>query len=133
MPSLPFFFAGVADHRGVVHITRNVLVGPFRIKIARFELRTQDGCNNRLHYLRVRANEDEIFSGEMHDCARLLIHSDFTWRGMLASTSWQTDSRPPSRLPATALWSFTLPSFEGEGPSCPKPSSLCPSPNRAAA
>ena len=83
MPSLPFFFAGVADHRGVVHITRNVSVGPFRIKIARFELRTQDGCNNRLHYLRVRVNEDEIFSGEMHDCARLLIHSDSTWRGML--------------------------------------------------
>lgn len=83
MPSLPFSFDGVADHDGVVHVTRNVPVGPIRIKITKFELRTNAGCNKRIHDLRVLVNNDEIFSGKMHDCADLLINSNHAWRGTL--------------------------------------------------
>ena len=44
MPSLPFSFDGIADRDGVVHVTRNVPVGPLRIKITKFELRTNAGA-----------------------------------------------------------------------------------------
>ena len=83
MPSLPFSFDGVADRSGVVHVTRNVPVGPLRIKISNFELRTKNGCNNRTHDLRVLVNDDEIYRGEMHDCADLIINSEQSWRGTL--------------------------------------------------
>lgn len=83
MPSLPFSFDGVADSNGVVHVTRNVPVGPLRIKITSFELRTNNGCNNRTHDLRVLVNDDEIYHGQMHDCADLIIDSGHSWRGML--------------------------------------------------
>ncbi len=67
----------------IVQSTRNVPVGPLRIKITNFELRTNNGCNNRTHDLRVLVNDDEIYRGEMHDCADLTINSNHSWRGTL--------------------------------------------------
>jgi hypothetical protein len=83
MTSLPFSFDGVADANGVVRVTRRVPVGPMRIKITHFLLRTKNGCNSRTHNLRVLVNSDEIYQGEMHDCANLTIDSARSWRGVL--------------------------------------------------
>ncbi len=83
MTSLPFSFDGVADASGVVRITRRVPVGPVRIQITHFSLRTHNGCNSRSHNLRVLVNSDEIYQGEMHDCADLTINSARSWRGVL--------------------------------------------------
>ena len=43
MPHLPFDFSGVADAQGHVNITRSVPIGPLRIRITNFTLRTQSG------------------------------------------------------------------------------------------
>jgi hypothetical protein len=83
MSSLPFSFDGVADAGGVIHVTRRVPVGPLRIKITHFWLRTNNGCNSRIHKLRVLVNSDAIYQGEMHDCADLIINSERSWRGVL--------------------------------------------------
>ncbi|MFN3980724.1 MAG: hypothetical protein ACK4SA_10110 [Caldilinea sp.] len=83
MTSLPFSFDGVADTNGVVRVTRRVPVGPMRIQITHFSLRTNNGCNSRIHNLRVLVNSDEIYRGEMHDCADLTINSTRSWRGVL--------------------------------------------------
>ncbi|HAJ36827.1 MAG TPA: hypothetical protein DCL15_14180 [Chloroflexi bacterium] len=83
MTSLPFSFDGVADASGVVRVTRRVPVGPMRIQITHFSLRTHNGCNSRIHNLRVLVNSDEIYRGEMHDCADLTISSSRAWRGVL--------------------------------------------------
>lgn len=83
MTSLPFSFDGIADAQGVVRVTRRVPVGPMRIKITHFSLRTNNGCNSRIHSLRVLVNSDEIYRGEMHDCADLFINSNHSWRGVL--------------------------------------------------
>jgi hypothetical protein len=83
MTSLPFSFDGVADASGVVRVTRRVPVGPMRIQITHFSLRTHNGCNSRTHNLRVLVNSDEIYRGEMHDCADLTIGSPRSWRGVL--------------------------------------------------
>jgi len=83
MTSLPFSFDGVADANGVIHIARRVPVGPLRIRITHFSLRTNNGCNSRTHNLRVLVNNNEIYHGEMHDCADLTINSDRSWRGVL--------------------------------------------------
>lgn len=83
MTSLPFSFDGVADADGVVRVLRRVPVGPMRIKITHFSLRTNNGCNSRTHNLRVLVNSDEIYRGDMHDCADLVINSNHAWRGVL--------------------------------------------------
>ncbi|MFO7634116.1 MAG: hypothetical protein R6W76_16335 [Caldilinea sp.] len=83
MTSLPFSFDGVADANGIIHVTRRVPVGPMRITITHFALRTNNGCNSRIHNLRVLVNSDPIYRGEMHDCADLTINSNHSWRGVL--------------------------------------------------
>lgn len=83
MPSLPFTFDGTADANGTIHITRSVPAGPMRIKITHFSLRTNNGCNSRTHQLSVQVNGDNIYRGEMHDCAELTIDSNHAWRGVL--------------------------------------------------
>jgi len=83
MPSLPFDFAGVADAQGHVNVTRAVPVGPLRIRITTFTLRTHSGCRNRAHQLKVHMNGDAIFHGPMHDCLNLTLRSDRSWRGVL--------------------------------------------------
>lgn len=83
MPSLPFSFDGIADPNGVIHVTRTVPAGPLRIKITHFSLRTNNGCNSRVHKLHIKVNGDDIFHGEMHDCADLTINSNRAWRGAL--------------------------------------------------
>lgn len=83
MTSLPFSFDGVANPDGIIHVTRRVPVGPLRITITHFSLRTNNGCNSRTHNLQVLVNRDSIYRGEMHDCANLTIRSNQTWRGVL--------------------------------------------------
>lgn len=83
MTRLPFSFEGVADAKGIVHVTRSVPVGPLRIQITHFSLRTSNGCNSRTHNLRVQVNGVSIYHGVMHDCADLTIDSNRSWRGVL--------------------------------------------------
>lgn len=82
--SLPFSFEGVADTQGVIQITRRVPVGPLRIQLTRFSLRTHNGCNSRTHTLSVQVNGVSVYQGVMRDCVDLTIHSDRSWRGVLS-------------------------------------------------
>jgi hypothetical protein len=83
MPNLPFDFTGVADAQGHVNITRSVPIGPLRIRITKFAVRTQSGCRNRKHHLKVHINGDAIFHGMMQDCHPLVLHSDRAWQGVI--------------------------------------------------
>ena len=83
MPTLPFDFAGAANSSGVVTITKAIPVGPVRIAITRFTLRTYNGCHDRTHHLTVRVNSDTIFQGAMHDCRNLTLESNQSWRGVM--------------------------------------------------
>ncbi len=83
MPSLSFSFTGVADPNGVIHIKRDVPVGPIRIKITQFSLRTSNGCDSRIHDLNIYINDNELYRGTIHDCAELTIQSRQSWRGVL--------------------------------------------------
>lgn len=98
MPSLPFTFDGVADVHGVIHVTRMVPVGPLRIKITHFSLRTHNGCNSRVHKLRVKVNDDDIYRGAMHDCADLIINSNRAWRGVLRLYFTADGFRPDEQI-----------------------------------
>uniref|UniRef100_A0A7C1JCI4 Uncharacterized protein n=1 Tax=Caldilinea aerophila TaxID=133453 RepID=A0A7C1JCI4_9CHLR len=82
--SLPFSFEGVADAQGVVQITRRVPVGPLRIQLTHFSLRTHNGCNSRTHTLHVQVNGVSVYQGVMRDCVDLTIHSNRSWRGVLS-------------------------------------------------
>ena len=94
MPTLPFDFTGVADSHGVVHITKRIPVGPVRIFIRKFSLRTANGCQGRKHHLLVRVNHDTVFAGPMHDCIDLRIDSAKSWRGVM-ELSFKADGFVP--------------------------------------
>lgn len=81
--SLPFEFEGVADPQGHVNISRTIPIGPLRIRITSFTLRTHSGCRDRQHDLKVHINGNSVFNGDMHDCLNLSLRSDRNWRGML--------------------------------------------------
>ena len=83
MPNLPFDFAGVADAQGHVNVTRSVPIGPLRIRITNFTMRTRSGCRNRAHTLKVHINGDAIFHGTLQDCLDLKLHSDRAWQGVI--------------------------------------------------
>ncbi len=106
MPSLPFSFDGVADATGVINVTRNVPVGLLRIRITHFSLRTHNGCNSRVHKLRVMVNDDDIYRGEMHDCADLKINSDQTWRGVLRLHFIADGFRPSEQIAGAGAVQF---------------------------
>ena len=106
MPSLPFSFDGVADANGVIHVTRNVPVGLLRIKITHFSLRTNNGCNSRVHKLRVMVNGDDIYRGEMHDCADLTINSNQAWRGVLRLHFTADGFRPSEQIAGAGAVEF---------------------------
>ena len=83
MPHLPFEFSGIANAQGQVNITRSIPAGPLRLRITNFTLRTQSGCRDRAHHLKVHMTDDAIFQGALHDCLSLTLGSDRSWRGGL--------------------------------------------------
>jgi hypothetical protein len=106
MPSLPFSFDGVADPNGVIHVTRMVPVGLLRIKITHFSLRTHNGCNSRVHQVARQVNDDDIFHGEMHDCADLTIDSNRAWRGALRLHFTADGFRPHEQIAGAGAVEF---------------------------
>jgi hypothetical protein len=87
-------------------VTRNVPVGLLRIRITHFSLRTHNGCNSRVHSLHVMVNNDDIYRGEMHDCADLTINSDQTWRGLLRLHFTADGFRPSEQIAGAGAVQF---------------------------
>ena len=108
MPHLPFDFAGVADTQGHVNVTRSVPIGPLRIRITNFALRTQSGCRDRTHQLKVHMNGDAIFQGALHDCLSLTLRSDRSWRGVLQIDFNATGFEPGEHVHGSGDVEFVL-------------------------
>ena len=85
-----------------------VPVGPLRIRITNFTLRTQSGCHNRTHQLKVHLNGDAVFQGAMRDCLNLTLRSDRSWRGVLQLAFNATGFDPGERVHGSGDVEFVL-------------------------